>query len=269
MVYYGNQDLMNRQNESFLSPALSRMPAEALRVVPLSGVEAQIYARLWRCVAERKLRPGTKLNESIIGEVFGVSRTVVRKVLNILEQEGVVHLPQNRGAFIAVLDLSDARSTQEVFAMTVTHLVTQLVHPDVVISDEHRALLDEHIKVQSEFDSSGNHDRALQLRAEFWILLAGVYGNVLLTHLLARLAVRYVLAQSFFDRSGLLSADARFQSLLIKRIAEKESEKALSMIGEFLGLLRKSLITDRESEDVDLRSLLSANGGGARSICIN
>lgn len=260
---------MNRQNESFLSPALCRMPPEALRLVPLSGVEAQIYARLWRCVAERKLRPGTKLNESIIGEVFGVSRTVVRKVLNILEQEGVVHLPQNRGAFVAVLDLSDARATHEVFTMTVTHLVTQLVHSDVIISDEHHALLDEHIKAQSKCESSGNLDGALQLSAEFWILLAGIYGNVLLAHLLARLAVRYVLAQSFFDRSGHRSADAQFQSLLIKRITEKKLEKALSMIEEFLSLLRKSLITDGESEDVDLRSLLSAGSCSIRSISVN
>ncbi len=260
---------MNRQNESYLSPALCRMPPEALRVVPLSGVEAQIYARLWRRVAERKLRPGTKLNESIIGEVFGVSRTVVRKVLNILEQEGLVHLPQNRGAFVAVLSLSDARSTLEAFAMTITHLVSQMVQSDVVISDEHRALLDDHIKAQSQLDSSNDLESALQLSAEFWILLAGIYGNVILTHLLARLVVRYVLAQSFFDRSGHRSADAQFQSLLIKRIIEKKPEKAISMVGEFLCLLRKSLITNGEGEDVDLRSLLSANSGSARAASMN
>lgn len=257
---------MNRQHESYLSPALCRLPPEALRVVPLTGIEAQIYAKLWRRVAERKLRPGTKLNESIIGEVFGVSRTVVRKVLNILEQEGLVHLPQNRGAFVATPSLSDARATHEAFGMTATHLITQLTHSDFSLSAEHRDLLNEHIKTQVQFDSSADVDSALQLTAEFWILLAGIYGNVLLAHLVARLVIRYILAHSFFERSGHRSADAQFQSMLIKYIVEKNSDKALSLVGEFLCLLSKSLITDGEIGDVDLRSLLSGNDRRMRSL---
>ena len=36
--------------------------------------EQQIYERIWKSIAERRLPPGTRLKEERLCEIFGVSR---------------------------------------------------------------------------------------------------------------------------------------------------------------------------------------------------
>ena len=43
---------------------------------------AEICERIWLSIAERKLRPGTRLKEEELSEVFEVSRARVRQVLS-------------------------------------------------------------------------------------------------------------------------------------------------------------------------------------------
>ena len=52
-------------------------------------------------IHEHRLAPGAKLSEDEVGEVFGVSRTVVRAALQILAHDKMVDLKRNRGAFVA------------------------------------------------------------------------------------------------------------------------------------------------------------------------
>lgn len=57
-----------------------------------------VYKNLRQAIIEQALLPGDKLPEDIIGERFGVSRTIVRGVLTRLFSEGLVDLRPNRGA---------------------------------------------------------------------------------------------------------------------------------------------------------------------------
>ena len=62
--------------------------------------EKQIYERIWKSIAERRLPPGTRLKEERLCEIFGVSRPRIRRALDQLTHDGLVsHIP-NRGAFV-------------------------------------------------------------------------------------------------------------------------------------------------------------------------
>ena len=50
----------------------------------------------------QRLAPGTKLPEATLCELFGVGRSVVRKVLQKLAHDHIVQLRPNRGAIVAV-----------------------------------------------------------------------------------------------------------------------------------------------------------------------
>ena len=43
--------------------------------------EAWIYDQVFGAILEQRLRPETKLTENELCDVFGVSRTIIRKVL--------------------------------------------------------------------------------------------------------------------------------------------------------------------------------------------
>ena len=66
--------------------------------------EAWIYDQVFGAILEQRLRPETKLTEAELCDVFGVSRTIIRKVLLRLSLDRVVELRPNRGAIIAAPD---------------------------------------------------------------------------------------------------------------------------------------------------------------------
>ena len=68
-----------------------------------------IYERVFDAILEQRLAPGTRLSEDKLGQVFGVSRTIIRQVLQRLEHEGVVEIHRNRGASVANTTAEQAR----------------------------------------------------------------------------------------------------------------------------------------------------------------
>ena len=50
----------------------------------------QIYPRLFDAILEQRLPPGSLLPEQALGHAFGVSRTVIRRVLGRLSAQQVV-----------------------------------------------------------------------------------------------------------------------------------------------------------------------------------
>ena len=71
--------------------------------------DAWIYDQLFGAILEQRLRPETKLTENELCEVFGVSRTIIRKVLLRLSLDRVVELRPNRGAIIAAPEPNEVR----------------------------------------------------------------------------------------------------------------------------------------------------------------
>lgn len=69
---------------------------------------AEISERIWLAIAERRLRPGTRLKEEELAEIFGVSRARIRQALAGLEREGLVTILPNRGAFVAAPTVEEA-----------------------------------------------------------------------------------------------------------------------------------------------------------------
>src|SRR5262245_43004189 len=68
-----------------------------------------IYRSIFQAILSQELAPGTKLSEESIGQLFGVSRTIVRAVLNRLKSNSLVEFKPNRGAFVATPTLAESR----------------------------------------------------------------------------------------------------------------------------------------------------------------
>lgn len=77
--------------------------------------EEVLYEMIVAAVLSRQLRAGERLNEQMLSEAHGISRTRVRRVLVRLQHAGIVRFERNRGAFICrpsvreALDLLDVR----------------------------------------------------------------------------------------------------------------------------------------------------------------
>lgn len=69
----------------------------------------QVYETLRRKILTLELRPGASLDESMLVEMLGISRTPVREALIRLSAEDLVVLLPNRGAHVAPLDMDHVR----------------------------------------------------------------------------------------------------------------------------------------------------------------
>lgn len=63
-----------------------------------------------------ELAPGGKLNEVALAERFRVSRGPLREAFRLLEESGLIYQEKNRGAFVRVVELSEAAELYEVRA---------------------------------------------------------------------------------------------------------------------------------------------------------
>lgn len=69
----------------------------------------QIRRRIFDAIVDHRMAPGTHLKEDVLCEVFGIGRTRVRAVRARLAADHVVDLVTNRGAFISMPTIEEAR----------------------------------------------------------------------------------------------------------------------------------------------------------------
>ena len=68
-------------------------------------------------VLDLSLEPGRKLDEQLLAERFGLSRTPTREALNRLGAEGLIDIHSNRGAYVTRLDLDHVSQLFEAYIL--------------------------------------------------------------------------------------------------------------------------------------------------------
>ena len=71
---------------------------EARQAIP------RLHAYLRECILDGTLTPGTKLSQVSLAKQLGVSRTPLREVLRMLQEEGLVEIEPNQRTRVAGLD---------------------------------------------------------------------------------------------------------------------------------------------------------------------
>jgi DNA-binding GntR family transcriptional regulator len=70
-----------------------------------------VHAYLRECILDGTLGPGTKLSQVALAEQLGVSRTPLREVLRMLQEEGLVEIEPNQRTRVAGLDPAELDDT--------------------------------------------------------------------------------------------------------------------------------------------------------------
>lgn len=243
--------------ERYLSESLQNLPDIAHHTAPLRGVEAEMYNRLWRLIIEGKLKIGLKLREDILGETFGVSRTVVRKVLIIMEQEGIVSLPVNYGAFVATPTPEDARNVIEVGKLITVHVVAGMAAENFTLSPDNIERIERHIKLQNQAELEGDFVKGRLLSGEFQLLLVHIYGNKILATQFENIITRLLMVEVAYQQYKIFEPKTKFQEKLFACIRKHDAHGVNDAITSYWDAVDRSLHFDEATEELDLRSLLS------------
>jgi DNA-binding GntR family transcriptional regulator len=77
---------------------------QAIAPISRRPLHEEAVGRLREMIVQGILMPGGRLNERLLCQQLGISRTPLREAIKLLASEGLVALSPNRGAQVAVLD---------------------------------------------------------------------------------------------------------------------------------------------------------------------
>jgi len=182
-------------------------------------------------IVDHRLAPGTKLSEDEVGEVFGVSRTVVRAALQALSFAGLVTLERNRGAFVARPGVEEAR---QVFHARC------LIEPDIVraaaarFTAAHGRHLRGHTDREEAAIAAGDRRTAIRLSGGLHLEIAKIAGNDILGRFLGELVARSSLIIALYGQSGISACGLHDHREIITALARKDGERAAELMVEHL-----------------------------------
>lgn len=220
---------------------------------PVSSAEG-IVSHLTEAVHEHRVLPGMKLSEDEVGEVFGVSRTIVRQALRAMAHEGLVTIERNRGAFVAKPSIKEAREVFEARA---------LLEPQTARAAAERAtprdvaLLEDHIESEHAALAEGKAGLALKLSGLFHMELARVADQKTIEAFIQQLVSRssLVIALYWQRRNALCESHAHHALLDALRNNEPDEAEEL-MKGHLVDLLSQLNLRDASEETRSLRDAL-------------
>ncbi|ONG53180.1 hypothetical protein BKE38_13100 [Pseudoroseomonas deserti] len=174
---------------------------QARPATPLS-----IDERILQAVLAGRIRPGTRLGEQQLADLFAVSRTLVREAMMRLAARRIVCLATRRGWFVAEPSLEEARATLAARSALECGMLDQAAPPDAAGIARLRAQIADE---QDIIEAGDAGSRSLAL-GNFHVCLAGILGNPVVAELLRDLTARTMLIATLYQSprdAGLSSAE--------------------------------------------------------------
>ncbi|MFC6978324.1 GntR family transcriptional regulator [Microbulbifer taiwanensis] len=164
--------------------------------------DQQIVDKIRRAVLTQRLPPNTRLPEGALGDIFGVSRSVVRKALTRLDAEHVVSLAPNQVARVRAPNIDETRDT---------FVARRLVEGEVVallagkLTAAQLADLEKMVAGEADAYRRGDEGARIEQSLRIHHLLAELSPNRVLGSILTDLILRTSIVIALYRRDGLAS----------------------------------------------------------------
>lgn len=212
-----------------------------------------IYRAVSDAIVEQRLKPGARLREDALAEVFGISRTGIRKILQRLALEQLVTLTPRRGASVTrptadeAKDVFDARQLIECGLM-----------PDVArrMDEKEAAELRDMAKRERQALRNGEQSVAIRLSADFHVRIAQLSGNATLAAFVESLCSRSSLILAVYGHPGHLGCESHDHDDLIGYLEAGNGERASAFMSRHLKAIEASLsMVEEEDSAPDLHQI--------------
>lgn len=229
-------------------PARKGRPAAPPVAIPVpaptaaSDVEQRIYQAVFEGVMAHRLMPGTKLPEAALCELFGVSRSLVRKVLQTLAHDHIVELRPNRGAIVAAPSPEETRQIFEARRALEAALMELAVrHATKADLAALRRQLDEEHEAMHRFDQPA----WARLASSFHLRVAALARNPILERYLAELISRCSLIVALYEPPGNATCEHEEHAQIVDFIEQGDTKRAVAAMDAHLRTLERHISLDR------------------------
>ncbi|MGI4836819.1 MAG: GntR family transcriptional regulator [Janthinobacterium lividum] len=243
-------------------PSLTK-PVGTAKTARTGTQDDRVYAHIFEAILEQRLAPGTKLSEEALGEIFDVSRTIIRRALSRLGHEGVVLLRPNRGAVVASPSVEDARQVflaRRLVERAITELAVQHAGADELA--ELRQM------VNDERDSFARGDRGagIRLSGEFHLKLAEAARNTPLISFQRSLVSQTSLIIAQYESGNRSHCSYDEHTQLIDAIEARDAVLAVELMMHHMDHIDDKLNLDPDNASDDLHAVFSHLLGGKSAV---
>lgn len=228
----------------------------------LHDKDEPIYQALMNAIVEHQLPPGSKLPEEALSEVFGVSRTGIRKVLQRLAAVQMITLTPKRGAHVATPGVDEAR---DIFCtrslMECANLPAVLDH----LQPPHLVALSALIEQEKQAHEDRDGSAAIRLSAAFHIQLQAISGNQVLTEMVTRLTQRSSLVIAAYGAPWQRGCRCDDHDRLLQLLRERKLQPLSKALQHHFDHIVSSLHFERSGETLPDFSRLFSRHKGASS----
>ncbi|MFB4393494.1 MULTISPECIES: GntR family transcriptional regulator [unclassified Pseudomonas] len=221
--------------------AAPRLPELVRSTEPRLSAE-QIYPRLFDAILEQRLPPGSALPEQALGDAFGVSRTVIRRVLGRLSDQQVVVQRPSHTAHLAAPDPQQARqvlSARRLAETTLISLAAQRARPAQIRQ------LRQLVERERQHHESGERCTAIRLGGEFHLKLAQMANNAPLARFLNSLVPMTSLIIARYESPCCDHCAWQEHTAIIDAVESADAAEALSLMHQHLDRLEAKLELDQ------------------------
>ncbi|SFU45519.1 DNA-binding transcriptional regulator, GntR family [Halomonas korlensis] len=218
--------------------------------------DRHIVEQVRQAVLSQRLPPGTRLPEVALGEIFGVSRSVVRRALTRLSAEHVIDQRPNQVSRVRAPSVEETRETfaarRLVEGEVAALLASQGLEPEVLASLEAEA------RAETEAYGRGDEPRRIAHSLAIHHRLAERSPNRVLGAMLTDLVLRTSIVIALYKRPSLASCYLKGDHpRLLESLREGDAEGARRAIERHLVSLEALLDLGPREEETDLRAIFN------------
>lgn len=198
-------------------------------------------------IVGHRLRPGAHLAEQKLADVFGVSRTVVRQALLQLARDKLVTLEPARGAHVAMPTVEEVHQVFDVRRMLEGQLIERFAR---VVTDGQIGQLRGHIAAEQAALARTDVPGRTRLLGDFHVVIARMFGNQVLTEMLAELAARTSLISLLYQSSRSAAESSAEHVRIVDALERRDAAAAVECMCGHLEDVELNLRLDPRAPDL-------------------
>lgn len=204
--------------------------------------ELTAYEQIRKAILLKKLLPGQRLTEQWLGENLKMSRTPVRAALKKLEEERLVEMIANRGAFVYKPDMKEIKDVFDVRILLESYAAKTAANSiEKMDLEKLYLLLEEEKKAYRDKD----FERFIQINSDIHLVPSLVTGNKVLIQQVSSLInwsnCYIILKDPFYERSVDTAINVPEHRNIVKALEAMDGKLAEKAVKKHLQTTLKSL----------------------------
>lgn len=227
-------------------PTRQKMTTQTSNIIPRRSLQEEITSRLREEIIEGIWEPGTRLQERVLCERYGVSRPPLREAYRVVAAEGLLELQPNRGAIVTRPTIVDALENMEIVVALQSQAIRLACER---ASDQQLAAIKQ---LHAEMDeSSAQHDmvRFYELNTAIHQAIVSASGNSALVSMYEH-GVRHI--TRFQNLAGALEADSQLSmhehDLFVNALLQRDAPAATATLANHLNTVTE-LVKKRATDN--------------------